>query len=178
MPATISIAAFIMGLLLVVAALIGQAIEAKEVKLPAITGRKHIIIGFFGAFLMLFGINDGKLWPQSASAPVLATYAISNTPAGNGRVKIGDPHLLPNQARIRVASIKVEYGCVVLLSHPNNEDNAYRICQDTPMLPAEWQTRTVRIGADCATRTDKGPIALVFANPNFEDRTWEYSFAC
>lgn len=100
MPATISVAAFIVGLLLVVAALVGQSIKAKEIELSAITGRKRIIIGLFGAALMLFGINDGKLGTMTNAV----TVATSSTP--------------------------------------------------------------VTMASD------------VFANPNFEDRTWEYRFAC
>jgi|GEM_PF-2905289 len=71
MSITISIAAFVIGLLLVVAALIGQEITVKELKLPALGGRgKRFLVGLFGAVLMVFGANDGKLpLPTEAASP-------------------------------------------------------------------------------------------------------------
>lgn len=71
MSITISIAAFVIGLLLVVAALIGQEITVKELKLPALGGRgKRFLVGLFGIVLMVFGANDGKLpLPTEAASP-------------------------------------------------------------------------------------------------------------
>ena len=128
---------------------------------------------------MLFGANEGRLLPSSASDPISAASASPSVfQSSIDRVKVSDAKSLPNEVRTHLASIKVEFGCVVLLSHPERDDDQYRICQNTPALPTEWQTKTMRIGADCATRAGKGPIAFVFANLSYEDKTWEYSFAC
>ncbi len=170
-------AAFVVGLVLVVSALIGEVIKAKEIEIPAITGRKRVFAGLFGALLMIFGASEGKLLTAGEGAPLVSAKPTARLTAAD-HVKVSDIKVLPNEARVTLASIKVDGGCVVLLSQPESDDDQLRICQNTPVVPAAWQTKTVRIGADCASRSARGPIAVVYANPAYDVRTWEFSFAC
>jgi hypothetical protein len=74
MPDTIALSAFVIGLVLVIAALLGTKVKIVQVELPELNGPKRVITGVLGAILVTFGLADGKL-------PQVATVALA-TPAG------------------------------------------------------------------------------------------------
>jgi hypothetical protein len=75
MPPTVSVAAFVFGVVLLLAALIGKELKVVTVELPALGPGRRIVLGLLGLALTLFGLFDGQApgWP--ATAPTLATPA-------------------------------------------------------------------------------------------------------
>lgn len=180
MPQSIAVAAFMFGLMCIGAAFLGTEITVKEIKIPRFSLFKRMLLGGFGAALVLIGLNDGRL-PVPATAAVQPATA---PPAGGSAAlapvdsaALANARPLPNAARARVASVKVEYGCVLLYGAVGSAADALRVCQDTPDVPAEWQTKVARIGPDCAA-SPRGPIVWVYAARDYASLTWEYSFGC
>lgn len=68
MPDSIALAAFVIGLVLVIAALLGTRVKIVQVELPELDRSKRVVTGALGAVLVLFGLTDGKL-PPLPTAP-------------------------------------------------------------------------------------------------------------
>ena len=60
MPDSITVAAFIVGLVLVIAAFIGKELKIAAVEIPALTRTQRVILGLMGVFLVVFGLTDGQ----------------------------------------------------------------------------------------------------------------------
>jgi hypothetical protein len=61
MPNTIALSAFVIGLVLVIAALLGAKVKIVQVELPELEGPKRAVMGALGVALVAFGLADGKL---------------------------------------------------------------------------------------------------------------------
>lgn len=88
MPNTIALSAFVIGLVLVIAALLGTKVKIVQVELPELDGPKRVITGVLGAALVAFGLADGKLPAPAATLPtgitMNATPAQPDAPAATG----------------------------------------------------------------------------------------------
>lgn len=81
MPPTISVAAFVFGIVFVLAALIGKEIEIVAIKIPALGKSSRFILGIMGAFLIYIGLFDPfhQISPATtASAVVQGVTATAN----------------------------------------------------------------------------------------------------
>jgi 3-keto-disaccharide hydrolase len=58
MPPTVTVAAFVFGIVLLLAAIIGKEIKIVAVELPALTGKTRGIVGAIGIILMGIGLLD------------------------------------------------------------------------------------------------------------------------
>lgn len=81
---TIGLTSFVIGLVLLLAALLGPGIKIVQVDLPKFEKRQRIIAGIIGTVLVAFGLMDGKLplppRPDPSATPA-ATPALSNIAA-------------------------------------------------------------------------------------------------
>ena len=98
MPNSITVAAFVAGLVLVIAAFIGKELKIAAVEMPALNRGQRVVVGILGVFLVVFGMTDGQwfqrvagLAPAPADAPMAtsapATAAVltaSSAPAAAG----------------------------------------------------------------------------------------------
>lgn len=84
MPNTIALSAFVIGLVLVIAALLGTKVKIVQVELPELAGPKRAIMGVFGAALVVFGLADGKLpaLPVSHATPAVSASATVSSVSG------------------------------------------------------------------------------------------------
>jgi hypothetical protein len=73
MPDTIALAAFVIGLVLVIAALLGTNVKIVQVELPQLSGPKRAVTGVLGAALVAFGLADGKLPALPVADPATTT---------------------------------------------------------------------------------------------------------
>jgi hypothetical protein len=87
MPNSIAVAAFVAGLVLVIAAFIGKELKIAAVEMPALNRGQRVVVGILGAFLVVFGMTDGRWFagvagpaPAAADAP-MATSAPPTTAA-------------------------------------------------------------------------------------------------
>jgi len=67
MPDSITVAAFVVGLVLVIAALIGKELKIAAVEIPALTRGQRVILGLMGVFLVVFGLTHLVLGVYMAS---------------------------------------------------------------------------------------------------------------
>jgi hypothetical protein len=110
MPNSITVAAFVVGLVLVIAAFIGKELKVAAVEMPALNRGQRVILGLMGILLVVFGLTDGQWFgrvagpaPAASTAP-MATSAqtTSSTPSYCfGDVPESDRILVPieNQRR-------------------------------------------------------------------------------
>ena len=79
MPESISVAAFVVGLVLIVAALVGRQVKIAAVELPDLNRPQRSIVGALGAALVVFGLFDGQLpaWPSAGPADATLTPIIN-----------------------------------------------------------------------------------------------------
>jgi hypothetical protein len=87
MPNSITVAAFVAGLVLVIAAFIGKELKIAAVEMPALNRGQRVVVGILGVFLVVFGMTDGQwfqraagLAPATVEAP-MATSAPATTAA-------------------------------------------------------------------------------------------------
>src|SRR3972149_5258620 len=66
MPNSITVAAFVAGLVLVIAAFIGKELKIAAVEMPALNRGQRVVVGILGVFLVEFGMTDGQ-WFQRAA---------------------------------------------------------------------------------------------------------------
>lgn len=71
MPESISVAAFVVGLVLIVAALVGKPVKIAAVELPDLNRLQRGVVGALGIALVVFGLLDGQPfnWPPPAPSP-------------------------------------------------------------------------------------------------------------
>jgi len=79
MPPTVSVAAFVFGIVLILAAIIGKEIKIVAVELPALTGKTRGIVGAIGIILMGVGLLD--LLPSPPPGLPLAAQTATVTSA-------------------------------------------------------------------------------------------------
>jgi hypothetical protein len=85
MPPSVTVAAFVFGIVLLLAAIIGKEIKIVAVELPALTGKTRGIVGAIGIILMGVGLLD-LLPPSPPSVPTAAqtsTATSALTPAAS-----------------------------------------------------------------------------------------------
>lgn len=75
MPPTVSVAAFVFGVVLLLAALIGKDLKIVTVELPALGPGRRVVLGLLGLALTLFGLFDGQVPARLAPAPTSVTPA-------------------------------------------------------------------------------------------------------
>jgi hypothetical protein len=68
MPDSITVAAFVAGLVLVIAAFIGKELKIAAVEMPALGRGQRLVVGVLGVFLVVFGMTDGQ-WFERAGSP-------------------------------------------------------------------------------------------------------------
>jgi len=61
MPPTVSVAAFVFGIVLLLAALVGKELKIVTVELPALGPWRRAMLGSLGLALTIFGLMDGQL---------------------------------------------------------------------------------------------------------------------
>ncbi len=83
MPPSISVAAFVIGAVLVLAALIGREVKIAAVELPALDRTRRLLAGGFGVLLLLFGLFDGQLPFRLAGSTTEATPPAASAPAAD-----------------------------------------------------------------------------------------------
>ena len=74
MPNSITVAAFVAGLVLVIAAFIGKELKIAAVEMPALNRGQRVVVGILGAFLVVFGMTDGQ-WFEPVAGLAPATTA-------------------------------------------------------------------------------------------------------
>ena len=103
MPPTVSVAAFVFGVVLILAALIGKELKIVTMELPALGPGRRLVLGLLGIGLTAFGLMEGQLpdfklaaqspTTQSAkqlvsAAPPPVAAAAQITPLAAGRDKV------------------------------------------------------------------------------------------
>lgn len=96
MPPTVSVAAFVFGLVLLLAALIGKEVKIVTVELPALGVGRRIVLGCMGLALVVFGLLDGQLPPRTA--PAAAPAVVTATPAAAAQPAVLSTAAQPVQA--------------------------------------------------------------------------------
>jgi hypothetical protein len=95
MPPTVSVAAFVFGIVLLLAALIGKELKIVTVELPALGPGRRVLLGLLGMGLTVFGLLEGQLpvidlspRPAATASPAQPTRAslASAAPAGGAGV--------------------------------------------------------------------------------------------
>jgi len=81
MPNSITVAAFVAGLVLVIAAFIGKELKIAAVEMPALGRGQRVVVGILGAFLVVFGMTDGQWFERVASLAPATTEAPMATSA-------------------------------------------------------------------------------------------------
>ena len=93
MPPTVTVAAFVFGIVLLLAAIIGKEIKIVAVELPALTGRTRGIVGAIGIVLIGVGLLDllpsPPPSPPTAAQTATATSALTPTPSTTGALASG-----------------------------------------------------------------------------------------
>jgi len=81
MPDSITVAAFVFGLVLLIAALIGKELKIAAVEMPALDRMQRLIVGALGVFLVIFGLTEGQGfgWVDNQEATATVTAAIFQT---------------------------------------------------------------------------------------------------
>jgi hypothetical protein len=84
MPPTITVAAFVFGIVLLLAAIIGKELKIVAVEVPALTGISRAVVGVLGAILVGIAlVMELSLAPEPAAAPAppSTATAVAHTPA-------------------------------------------------------------------------------------------------
>jgi len=79
MPPTISVAAFVFGVVFVLAALIGKEIEVVAIKIPALNRGSRITLGIAGVLLIYIGLTDPFSNRDTATATTTALANVTPT---------------------------------------------------------------------------------------------------
>lgn len=77
MTDSIAVAAFVFGLVLLIAALLGKDLKIAAVEMPALNRTQRIIAAAIGVFLVFFGLTDGRAFLRGALSQATATPAVS-----------------------------------------------------------------------------------------------------
>lgn len=84
MPPTVSVAAFVFGVVLILAALIGKELKIVTMELPALGPGRRLMLGLLGIGLTAFGLMEGQLpdFKLAAQSPTTqsATQLVSAAP--------------------------------------------------------------------------------------------------
>jgi hypothetical protein len=191
MPDSITVAAFVIGLVFLIAALIGKELKIAAVEMPALNSKQRVIVGVLGVVLVIFGLTDGKglgrqADPESAEAtPPAAASAPAADPAPT------NPGEEPTQASLEsngaalppefagnIRSAKASYGCGILLGVVSNNEEQLSVCGLMPDVPEEWVTKARHVNIDCATTASDRIIVEVWTGANYSGEKWGYSFGC
>lgn len=73
MPDSITVAAFVVGLVLVIAAFIGKELKVAAVEIPALSRGQRVVLGALGAVLVVFGLTDGQWFGLGGGLASVAT---------------------------------------------------------------------------------------------------------
>jgi hypothetical protein len=79
---TIGLTSFVIGVVLLLAALLGTGIKIVQVDLPKFEKRQRIIAGITGTVLVVFGLADGKLPSLQLANTASATPMVATNPDG------------------------------------------------------------------------------------------------
>ncbi len=177
---TIGLTSFVIGLVLLLAALLGTGIKIVQVDLPKFEKRQRVIAGFMGTVLVIFGLMGGELPKPPANtgtstpSPSIADPAVAGTP----RLNLDEGKPLPDAIRTRSSSVQVEFGCVWLFESPKYDQPQLHVCADTPSLPQEWRNRARRVAPDCSSVAQDRILVHVWQEENYAGDHWEYGFGC
>lgn len=83
MPPSIGVAAFVIGVVLVLAAIIGREVKIAAIELPALDRTRRLLAGGFGVLLLLFGLFDGQVPFRLAGSSPETTPPTASAPDGN-----------------------------------------------------------------------------------------------
>lgn len=208
MPDSITVAAFVIGLVFLIAALIGKELKIAAVEMPALNQTQRLIVGVLGVVLVIFGLTEGQAFTRSAnlqtspttapaSAPVAAQEAAptstsaaivsalptipttANPSAPPTQASLPDMGVaLPPEFASNIRSAKASYGCGILLGLANNNAEQLSVCGLMPNLPEEWTTKVKRVSVDCATIASDSIIVELWTAANYTGETWGYTFEC
>lgn len=151
MPPTISVAAFVFGIVLFLAALIGKDLKIVTVELPALGPGRRVLLGTLGAALTLFGLLDGQMPAfRTPVSPTTAPVALAANAAS--------PMATAPAAATAVAAVPAEQAGIAVL--PCLADVA---AEDLAILPMETVRRTFRKWSHGQPRA--GLLAMQFEDP-------------
>jgi hypothetical protein len=208
MPDSITVAAFVIGLVFLIAALIGKELKIAAVEMPALNSMQRLIVGVLGIVLVIFGLTEGQVFTRSANlqssptaapasasaaaqeaAPTSSTAAIISTPPASPTA--ANPSAPPTQASLpdlgvalppefsgNIRSAKASYGCGILLGLASNNEEQLSVCGLMPNLPEEWTAKVKRVSVDCATIASDSIIVELWTEANYTGETWGYTFEC
>lgn len=83
MPDSVPVIAFIIGSVLVIAALIGKDVKIAAVELPALDRPRRMAAAVLGAVLMAYGVLDRIALPPPPTPPVPSATALNAAPPGS-----------------------------------------------------------------------------------------------
>jgi hypothetical protein len=191
MTDSITVAAFVVGLVLIIASLIGKELKIAAVEMPALSRWQRLIVGVLGAILVIFGLTEGRgfnLMTVQQSATTPAPAVLSASAEGLSSISQGEPSTqinlqnsgvaLPPEFAGNIRSAKAKYGCGVLLGVASSDSEQLSVCGLMPSLPEEWITRVKYVNVDCATIASDRIIVEVWTGANYSGDTWGYTFGC
>lgn len=122
MPPTVSVAAFVFGIVLLLAALIGKELKIVTVELPALGPGRRIVLGSLGLALTVFGLLEGQ-WPVlRAPAPPAIASPTQAALAGDATVPVAAPPAhagAPRQGVLPCLADVAEEDLAILPMDPN-----------------------------------------------------------
>jgi hypothetical protein len=191
MPDSITVAAFVFGLVLLIAALIGKELKIAAVEMPELNRIQRLIVGVLGVVLVIFGLTEGQGFEWANNQQSIATTTPASISAPAVEHTSTNPSELPTQVSLvsmgvalppefagNIRSAKASYGCGVLLGVTSNNEEQLTVCGLMPSLPAEWITKVKRVNIDCATITSDRIIVEVWTEANYSGDNWGYTFGC
>lgn len=183
MPDSITVAAFVFGLVLIMAALVGKELKIAAVELPPLNRNQRLIVGVLGVVLVIFGLTEGQAFGWAVDQP----FSVSETPRVEETSTNGHPTpvSLPNEGvplppefAGNIRSAKSNFGCGVLLAVAGDHEAQLSICGSLPELPPEWIPNVMRVNVDCATVASDRIIMEVWTEANYSGNRWAYTFGC
>lgn len=107
MPDSVPVIAFIIGSVLVIAALIGKDVKIAAVELPALDRPRRVAASVLGAVLMAYGVLDRVVLPPSPSPP---TPVVASATAPNAASSTSGASCLSDVPADDVLDLPVERG--------------------------------------------------------------------
>lgn len=180
MPDSITVVAFIFGLVLLIAALLGKELKIAAVEMPALNRLQRLIFGLIGSVLVIFGLTEGQWLGWAGRLAPGATPAGEPALAGSlAQASLGNAGVpLPPGFAGNIRSAKASYGCGVLLGAARDNEDQLPVCSAMPGLPEEWIAKVQRVSIDCSTAASDRIIVEVWTGADYTGETWGYTFGC
>lgn len=191
MPDSITVAAFVIGLVFLIAALIGKELKIAAVEMPALNSTQRVIVGVLGVILVIFGLTEGQGFGRQADPQAAATTPPLTASAPAATPTQTSPNSQPTQTSLEsigvalppefagnIRSTKASYGCGILLGLARDNEEQLSVCGLMPSVPDEWTTKVKRVSVDCATIASDRIIVELWTEANYSGETWGYTFDC